>query len=273
MVTAPMAKRKPRAPTHRRRPGSRKGESGPGSGQWLYGWHAVLAALANPDRNCRRLMAAAGAAERLTEMSAALDTATPQVEIVDRGDLEAVLPPGAVHQGVVVQADPLPAPDFKALVQDLAEIPDSRVVVLDQATDPRNIGAVLRSAAAFGARAVIMQDRHAPEATAALAKAASGALETVPLVRVVNIARALRALKEADFWLIGLDGGGDIPLAGASPGGRITLVIGAEGGGLRRLTREACDALVRIPIGPAVESLNLSTAAAIALYELARDPS
>jgi len=216
-------------------------------------------------------MAAAGAAERLSEMATALDTSTPRVEVVDRGDLDAVLTPGAVHQGVAVQADPLPTRDFKTLVQDLSEIPDSRVVVLDQATDPRNIGAVLRSAAAFGARAVIMQDRHAPEATAALAKAASGALETVPLVRVVNIARALRALKEVDFWLIGLDGGGDTPLAGASPGGRVTLVLGAEGGGLRRLTREACDALVRIPIGPAVESLNLSTAAAIALYELARD--
>jgi len=268
-----MSKRKPRTNTHRRRPGSRKGHAGAAPGQWLYGWHAVLAALANPERNCRRLMAAAGAAERLAEMAAALDVPTPPVETVDRGDLEAVLPPAAVHQGVVVQADALPLPDFKELIEDLSEIPESRVVVLDQATDPRNIGAVLRSAAAFGARAVIMQDRHAPDATAALAKAASGALETVPLVRVVNIARALRALKEADFWLIGLDGGGDIPLAGSSPGGRVALVLGAEGGGLRRLTREACDALVRIPIGPAVESLNLSTAAAIALYELARDPS
>ncbi len=266
-----MAKRKPRAPTHRRRSGSSKPSSGGHSGLWLYGWHAVLAALANPERNCRRLMAAAGAADRLSEMAAALETATPPVEIVDRRDLEAVLPAGAVHQGVVVQADPLPTPEFKALLQELAERPDSRLVVLDQATDPRNIGAVLRSAAAFGARAVIMQDRHAPDATAALAKAASGALETVPLVRVVNIARALRAMKEADFWLLGLDGGAETPLAGAGPGGRVALVLGAEGGGLRRLTREACDALVRIPIGAAVESLNLSTAAAIALYELARD--
>ncbi len=218
-------------------------------------------------------MAATGAAERLTELAAALDGPVPPVEIVDRRDLEAVLPPGAVHQGVVVQADPLPAIDLKAFLEDLAEVSEIRLVVLDQASDPRNIGAVLRSAAAFGARAVIVQDRHAPDATAALAKAASGALETVPLVRVVNVARALRGLKEAGFWLIGLDGAADLPLAGAGPGGRVVLVLGAEGGGLRRLTREACDALVRIPIGPAVESLNLSTAAAIALYELARDPS
>ena len=218
-------------------------------------------------------MAATGAAERLTQTVATLDIPTPPVETVDRRDLEAVLPPGSVHQGVVVQADPLPAPEFKALVEDLAALPDGRLVVLDQASDPRNIGAVLRSAAAFGARAVIMQDRHAPDATAALAKAASGALETVPLVRVVNIARALRTMKEAGFWLMGLDGAADIRLAGAAPGGPVTLVLGAEGGGLRRLTREACDALVRIPISPAVESLNLSTAAAIALYELARDPS
>jgi 23S rRNA (guanosine2251-2'-O)-methyltransferase len=218
-------------------------------------------------------MAATGAAERLTELAAALDGPVPPVEIVDRRDLEAVLPAGAVHQGVVVQADPLPAIDLKAFLEDLADAPRIRLVVLDQASDPRNIGAVLRSAAAFGARAVIMQDRHAPDATAALAKAASGALESVPLVRVVNVARALRGLKEAGFWLIGLDGAADLPLAGAGPGGRVALVLGAEGGGLRRLTREACDALVRIPIGPAVESLNLSTAAAIALYELARDPS
>lgn len=268
---ASMAKRKPRAPTHRRRSGAPKGPGGTSASVWLYGWHAVLAALANPARDCRRLMAAAGAAERLRVLAADLDVPTPPVEIVDRHDLEAVLPPGAVHQGVVVQADPLAAPDFKGLIQTLADSADSRLVVLDQATDPRNVGAVLRSAAAFGARAVIIQDRHAPEATAALAKAASGALETVPLVRVVNIARALRAMKDNGFWLIGLDGGGDIPLAGASPGGRVALVLGAEGGGLRRLTREACDALVRIPIGPAVESLNLSTAAAIALYEMARD--
>lgn len=271
MVTAFMSKRKPHTSTHRRRSGAHKGASGAGSGLWLYGWHAVMAALANPDRNCRRLMAASGAADRLTQLLATVDAPSPPVEIVDRRDLEAVLPPGAVHQGVIVQADPLTAPDFKALLQGLAEAPDSRLVVLDQASDPRNIGAVLRSAAAFGAQAVIMQDRHAPDATAALAKAASGALEAVPLVRVVNIARALRAMKEAGFWLIGLDGGAETPLAGADPGGPVGLVLGSEGGGLRRLTREACDALVRIPIGPAVESLNLSTAAAIALYELARD--
>ena len=268
-----MSKRKPRTPTHRRRSGSSKGPPGAGPGLWLYGWHAVLAALANPDRNCRRLMAATGAAERLAQTAASLDIPSPRVETVDRRDLEAVLPAGAVHQGVAVQADPLPATEFKPLLQDLAAIPDSRLVVLDQASDPRNIGAVLRSAAAFGAQAVIMQDRHAPDATGALAKAASGALETVPLVRVVNIARALRAMKEAGFWLIGLDGAAEMSLSGAIPGGPVALVLGSEGGGLRRLPREACDALARIPIAPAIESLNLSTAAAIALYELARDRS
>jgi 23S rRNA (guanosine2251-2'-O)-methyltransferase len=273
-----MAKRKPSS--------TRPGKAGfkPGFGgrprdpaerpAWIYGWHATLAVAANPARHCRRLVAtdpnqhplAAAAADA----ASAGDAERPPVDVVERRELEALLPTGAVHQGMAVLADPLAETPFETLLAELAERRRACVVVLDQATDPRNVGAVLRSAAAFGADAVVVQDRHAPPVTGALAKAASGALEIVPLIRVTNLARTLAQSKGAGFWCAGLDGSAPGTLAEADLGGRCVLVLGAEGGGLRRLTRETCDLLVRIPIAGAVESLNLSTAAAIALYELAR---
>jgi 23S rRNA (guanosine2251-2'-O)-methyltransferase len=149
---------------------------------------------------------------------------------------------------------------------------DSAVVlVLDQVTDPHNVGAVLRSAAAFGAVAVVVQDRHAPDESGVLAKSASGALERMPLLREVNLARALDRLKEGGFWCAGLAADGPVTLAQAKLSGRVALVLGSEGEGMRRLVRERCDAIVRLPITEAVESLNVSNAAAVALYELARD--
>jgi 23S rRNA (guanosine2251-2'-O)-methyltransferase len=191
-----------------------------------------------------------------------------KVQIVDRREIERLLPAGAVHQGVALLADPPPEPDIEDVLSAAAD--RATLVVLDQATDPRNIGAVLRAAAAFDAAAVIMPERHAPGSTGVLAKAASGALETVPLVRVTNLARALERLKEAGFWCVGLDGDGTVTIAEADLAGRLALVLGAEGAGLRRLTREHCDLVVRIPISQRIESLNLATAAAIALYEVAR---
>ncbi|MCP5368051.1 MAG: 23S rRNA (guanosine(2251)-2'-O)-methyltransferase RlmB [Hyphomicrobiales bacterium] len=264
-----MAKRQ-----HRRPGGPRDTAPWPGghrdSAPWLYGLHAVAAALANPARRCRRLVVAAQSRDEVGDRLAAAARAGGHgltAEVADRRDLEALLPPGAVHQGVGLLAEPLPEPSLEDV---LAAAVGAPLVVLDQATDPRNVGAVLRSAAAFGVVAVVVQDRHAPPATAALAKAASGALEKVPLVRVTNLSRALDAIKAAGYWITGLDGRGEVPLPAADLAGARALVLGAEGRGLRRLVAEHCDTLARIPMTDAVESLNLSNAAAIALYELAR---
>ncbi len=235
------------------------------NGVWLWGRHPVLAALDNPSRNPLRLLATAEAARGLT-----LPDRSPGIEPADRAQLDRLLPDGAVHQGLALLAAPLPETAIEDVAGLCRDDPSARVVVLDRAQDPRNVGAVLRSAAAFGARAVILPRDHAPEATGILAKAASGALERVPLIRVTNLARALRRLKEDGFWCLGLDGHADRPLADLPADGRTALVLGAEGAGLRRLTRETCDVLARIPIASAVESLNLSNAAAVALYDLAR---
>lgn len=239
---------------------------------WLYGVHAVIAALANPARRHNRLILAAGLEEALEEQvmkAAEAGGFNPKsAEFRDRHEIDGLLPAGAVHQGLALQTDPLAGPHLEDLLAEIKK--PTRLVVLDQATDPRNIGAVLRAAAAFGARAVIVQDRRSPAESGALAKAASGALETVHMVRVTNIARGMERLKEAGFYCLGLDAAAARPLADAAPDGPCALILGSEGGGLRRLTRENCDLLVHIPIAGAVESLNLSTAAAIALYELAR---
>jgi 23S rRNA (guanosine2251-2'-O)-methyltransferase len=259
------------APSGDRRRGNR---ISPTRQWWLYGTHAVGAALANPKRTCHRLIITSRSKEDMDAWAArarAAETERPRPEVWDRRELENLLPPGAVHQGVALLVDPLP----EMAVEDVCEGaesggPDQIVVLLDQATDPRNVGAVLRSAAAFGALAVIMQDRHAPDPTGVMAKAASGALETVPLVRAINLARTLGQLKEAGFWCIGLDGEADQTLAEAGLSGKVALVMGSEGDGLRRLTRETCDMILKVPIDSAVESLNLSNATAIALYEVVR---
>ena len=245
---------------------------------WLYGIHPVIAALANPARRRHRLILAAGLEEALEErvMKAALSGGFSQksAEFRDRREIDALLPAHAVHQGLALQAAPLAGRRLEDLLAE--EKSPARLVILDQATDPRNIGAVLRAAAAFGARAVIVHDRRSPEESGALAKAASGAMETVAMVRVTNIARTLERLKKAGFECLGLDAGAAKSLtdvtgvADVAGNGPWALVLGSEGGGLRRLTRENCDILVHIPISAAVESLNLSTAAAIALYELTR---
>lgn len=248
-------------------PARRDGHRGDGTaterGMWLYGLHAVTAALNNPARHVRRLATTPEGAAKLSRMAPA---AAP--DILDRQALERLLPPGAVHQGVALSADALAQPDLEDIIARAGDA--ATLVILDQVTDPHNIGAVLRSAAAFGALAVLQTERGAPAATGIVAKSASGALEAVPLVAVTNLARALERLKAENFWCVGLDGEADRTLAEAAPSGRVALVLGAEGKGLRRLTRAHCDLLARLPTRPPVSSLNVSNAAAVALYELAR---
>lgn len=223
----------------------------------LYGFHSVAEAIANPRRVVHAVYVTGNAAPRLAELTAGLKPApTP----VTSDDLDRLVGPDAVHQGVVAEVDNLPA-------LGLHDLPDTGVVVvLDQVTDPHNVGAILRSAAAFGATGLVMTERHSPEATGVLAKTASGALEHVPLVVVGNLAQALTVLGERGFWRIGLDSDGDTPLSGAVARPPVALVLGAEGKGLRRLTRERCDALARLDVPGPIRSLNVSNAAAVALY-------
>ncbi len=238
----------------------------PEEGVWLHGIHPVAAALANPARRLRRLLVTRNAEAELAERVPAPWRIAP--EFVERERLDRVVGADAVHQGAALLADPLPSPMLEAVMEQTT----GPVLVLDQVTDPRNVGAILRSAAAFGAAAVLMQERHAPPETGALARAASGALEMVPVLREVNLARAIEALKKAGLWVVGLEAAGPVTLAQSGLAGRrVALVLGAEGEGMRRLTREACDELVRLPIRPAMESLNVSNAAAVALYELGRE--
>ena len=224
----------------------------------LWGKHAVAAALDNPDRKVLKAWATRDAA---TYMQFPRDV---PVTLADVADLARLVPHDAPHQGVVIEVEALEDAWLDGILNDAPE--RAVLLVLDQVTDPHNVGAILRSAAAFGAIGIITQDRHSPPESGVVAKAASGALERVPWVRVVNLARALEEIAEAGFWRIGLTGDADMDLKEAFGSPRVALVLGAEGPGLRPNTREHCDALARLPISDAVESLNVSNAAAVALY-------
>lgn len=254
-----MSRRKPPPPRHGKRKSAKSRPSD--SPNWLYGIHTAAAVLANPDRRCSRILVCD---------PALASTISADVEKVSRDALEAMLPDGAVHQGIAVLAAPLEPVPLEDICSDIAGKPQARIIVLDQVTDPHNIGAIVRTAAAFEASAVVVQDRHTPPVTGVLAKAASGGIEHCPIVRVTNLARALDSLKRAGVWCIGLDSAATQPVREAKVAGPIALVLGAEGEGLRRLTRDNCDALARIPYSGPLASLNVSNAAAIALYEIAQ---
>ena len=223
----------------------------------LYGWHTVTMALQNPQRRIRKLILTENAARRLGEEKIAARV-TP--EIVRPNEIDRLLTPDAVHQGLLAEADPLPSPDIETLKLE------GLVLVLDQITDPHNVGAILRSAAAFAVKAIVTTARHSPEATGVLAKAASGALELVPLVTVQNLARALTRLNERGFMTVGLDSAGSKNLSALALKEPLALVLGAEGKGLRQLTRETCSAVARLDMPGEIKSLNVSNAAVLALY-------
>lgn len=242
-------------------PETRTGRNG--GALWLYGLHTVKAALANPRRRCHRCLLTSAAAQNVGDKALARVGA----EIVAPDQISRVLPQGAVHQGVALSCDPLPP----RTLADIATATGHKIIlVLDQISDPHNVGAILRSAAAFDAAAVIVQERHAPAESGALAKAASGALDIVPYLPVVNIARALEQLGDHGFWRLALTEGAGQSIAEAIVSRDLALVLGSEGTGIRRLVRERCDDTASIPIGNRMESLNVSNAAAIALYECRR---
>lgn len=252
-----MARNKQPRPDRR---GRDKRTGRPAPGIWLYGRHPVMAALANPARQVHRL---------LTTDAASLADTDRAFDVVGRDQMADLLPPDAVHQGLAALVAPLPAGDLQTVCappQDGCGL----VLVLDRVSDPRNVGAILRSAAAFSANAVVVPDRHAPLESGVLAKAASGALEIVPTVRVANLSRALDQLADLGYWRFGFAPRHGAEIAKAGMSGHVALVLGAEGQGMRRLTSEHCDALVHLQISPNAESLNVSATAAIALFETRR---
>lgn len=233
---------------------------------YIYGIHASLAALSNPARKIRSVLITAPAKKEIGE--GIFTPSRYNVTTVEGGKLHAMLPPGSVHQGIAVDAAPLEQPSLHHWLDEGIEKP---VVILDQVTDPHNVGAILRSAAAFDAGCVIVTDRHAPQESGVMAKAASGALEMVPLIAVTNLAQAIEILKKAGYWIAGLTGDAKQTIQEAKLDHKTALVLGAEGEGMRRLTTERCDFLVKLPMSDRMESLNVSNAAAVALYELYRN--
>lgn len=227
---------------------------------FIYGKHASLAALENPNRIVHHAYVSRNLAASFQPYLSGVSHS-----VVDPRDIEKMLPEGAVHQGIVLEVSPLEQLDLEDIIDEA-----SLILVLDQVSDPHNVGAIMRSCAAFEADALIVHERHAPKESAIIAKTACGALEMLPLISVTNIVYALEELKEAGFWCVGLAGEAQQNIADfvADKPAKIALILGAEGEGMRRLTAERCDFLVRLPISSQMESLNVSNAAAIALYAL-----
>ena len=259
-----------RAKPMRGRAGRMQGGRGSGRGTAgavrLWGRHAVEAALTNPLRSAKKLWGTREAIQALLDDNDAELPPSLPVEYAQALDLARLVARDAPHQGLVLDCLAL---DDVVLGDAIEEAEGRTLVILDSVTDPHNVGAILRSCAAFDVAALITQDRHAPPESGTLAKAASGALEVVPWVRVVNIARALEVIADAGYWRIGLDGDGTAVFPAAIPAGPVALVLGAEGEGLRHNVAQHCDSIARLPIASAVESLNVSNAAAIALYAVA----
>ncbi|MEL0072764.1 MAG: 23S rRNA (guanosine(2251)-2'-O)-methyltransferase RlmB [Rhodobiaceae bacterium] len=229
---------------------------------YIYGSHAVRAAVDNPQRHIKNLYLTENAAHELAETLAKRNI---QAQISKPQKLASLLPPDAVHQGMVLETAPLPEPDLADLAAS-----GKLLLLLDQVSDPRNVGAILRAAAVFGAGGIILPRRNSPPPSGALAKTASGALEVVPMVPVTNLARALETLHKAGYMSVGLDERGDTLIGNVPKDRPLAVVMGAEGPGLRRLTRETCDMLARLPVADdaGFATLNVATATAVTLYAL-----
>lgn len=238
---------------------------------WLYGEHAVSAALGNSNRKIKRLLCTKAKQELLLQLLQDSPHENLQFEITSNDELNELLPDNSIHQGLALLASPLRDYDVEDVPKLVEGRPHNTVAVLDQVTDPHNVGAILRSAAAFDICALIVPDRHSPPITGVMARSASGGLESVPIIRVNNLARALDKLSEMGYWRIGMDGQSDTDFETVIKGAeKIAIVLGSEGKGLRRLTEEKCDLMGKLAISANVESLNVSNAAAIAFYELAK---
>ncbi|MBO7556324.1 MAG: 23S rRNA (guanosine(2251)-2'-O)-methyltransferase RlmB [Alphaproteobacteria bacterium] len=231
----------------------------------IYGKHAVLAALANPMRKIHKVFCSP---ENATEMRPVIGNR--KLVVADRKEFEKLLPLEAVHQGVAATAEALKNVDIDDICAKTENKENCSLLILDQVTDPQNIGAIVRSCAAFGAEALVVQDKNSPKESGAMLKAAAGTYEKMPVCRVTNISRAVEKLKKAGFWVVGMDGYAKDEIASLQKGGKMAVIMGSEGKGMRRLVSQSCDMLVRLPISPDVESLNVSNAAAIVLYELSR---
>lgn len=229
----------------------------------LYGRHAVVSALQNQQRKIEKLLCT-------PENAAEFSRKYPQITVVstDKKEIDRLLPPEAVHQGLALFCSPLAGLSIEELCERADNLEKGVVLILDQVTDPQNIGAIIRSCAAFGALALIVQDKNSPQESGAMAKAAAGTMEFMPVVRVTNLVRAVEILKQHGFWTVGMDGYAKTTIDKMDKSGKWAVIMGSEGAGMRRLVEESCDMTVRLPISEKVESLNVSTAAAITLYEL-----
>lgn len=232
---------------------------------WLYGKHPVIAALNNPKRKIFKIIAA-GNEILSSEMTDLLKNRSIPLEIMVKHEFDSFLPKDALHQGLCAQVAFL---DNCPLEKIIANHQTKHLLILDQVTDPHNIGAIMRTSAAFDVSAVIIPEKNSCPETGVLAKSASGALDLIPIVRVVNLVSAIKLLKKNNFWIIGLDAYSEKELSQIEIPSKTVLVLGSEGSGLRRLTLENCDFTAKLPISKQIESLNVSNAAAIALYEIA----
>lgn len=240
------------------------------SANYIYGRHPLAAAIANPQRQINKILCTAENADELRRQCSAAQRSPALVTIVDRKEIERLLPQNAVHQGMAAAVRELEDYTLEEICILADRQPDCHVLILDQVTDPQNIGAIIRSCVAFNTLALIMQDKNSPTETGTMAKASAGMIEHLPICRVTNLSRAVEQLKTAGFWTIGMDGYAQTTVDQLKKGGKTAIIMGSEGKGMRRLVEESCDITVRLPISDKVESLNVATAAAIALYEISK---